>query len=400
MGMDTCSQAGSFKLNKFLVLVMAASAGITVANLYYIQPLLADIADTFGVTQVSVGFVAMLTQTGYALGMLFLLPLADIKEKKSLIVTMLCFATGALTLMAFSFNIAVLSAAALAVGFCSVVPQLIVPFAAQLADPKERGKIIGSVMSGLLIGILVSRTFSGFVGEYLSWRAVYIIAAVLMVVLAFFLSRVLPASPPINKIRYRELFASMGRLLKTLPILREAALNGAMMFGAFSAFWTTLVFLLESPAYQLGTDIAGLFGLIGVSGAVIAPFVGRLADKRNPKFTVGIGMIIVILSYICFLFFGYQLFGLIAGVVLLDVGVQSCQISNQARIHALGDEARNRLNTVYMVSYFLGGSLGSIVGSYCYSNFGWPGVCFFGLATQAIAAANHIAYRKKPAKEI
>ena len=161
--MDTYSNAslGNFKLNKFLILVMAAASGITVANLYYIQPLLADIADTFQVTQVSVGFVAMLTQAGYALGMLFLLPLADIKEKKFLIILMLCFTTGALTLMAFSFSIVVLSIAAFTVGFCSVVPQLIVPLAAQLADPKERGKIIGSVMSGLLIGILVSRT-SGF----------------------------------------------------------------------------------------------------------------------------------------------------------------------------------------------------------------------------------------------
>lgn len=400
--MDTYSNdsLGNFKLNKFLILVMAAASGITVANLYYIQPLLADIADTFQVTQVSVGFVAMLTQAGYALGMLFLLPLADIKEKKFLIILMLCFTTGALTLMAFSFSIVVLSIAAFTVGFCSVVPQLIVPLAAQLADPKERGKIIGSVMSGLLIGILVSRTFSGFVGEYFSWRAVYIIAAVSMVVLAFFLSKVLPVCPPINKIRYKDLFTSMGRLLKAHPVLREAALNGAMMFAAFSAFWTTLVFLLESPVYHMGADIAGLFGLVGVSGAIAAPFVGKLADKRNPKFTVGISMIITILSYLCFLAFGYQFWGLIVGVILLDVGVQSCQISNQARVHSLGDEARNRINTVYMVSYFLGGSLGSILGSYFYANFGWTGVCIFGLATQAIAAANHMAYHPRPAKRI
>ena len=395
--MDTYSNTGlgSFKLNKFLVLVMAAASGIAVANLYYIQPLLADIANTFQVTQVSVGFVAMLTQTGYALGMLFLLPLADIKEKKSLILLMLGCATGALTLMAFAFNIVILSIAAFAVGFCSVVPQLIVPLAAQLADPKERGRIIGSVMSGLLIGILVSRTFSGFVGEHLNWRAVYMIAAVLMVVLAFFLNRVLPVCPPINSIKYKKLFTSMWRLIKTLPTLREAALNGAMMFAAFSAFWTTLVFHLESPTYSMGADIAGLFGLVGISGALAAPFVGKLADKRNPKFTVGISMIIVIISYICFFTFGYRILGLIAGVVLLDVGVQSCQISNQARIHSLGDEARNRINTVYMVSYFLGGSLGSILGSFFYASFGWPGVCIFGLATLAVAMVNHFAYPRQ-----
>lgn len=381
--------SNKFKLNNFLVFVMAAASGITVANLYYIQPLLGEIAKTFHVTQVSVGFAAMLTQAGYALGMLFLLPLADIKEKRSLIILMLICSACSLTLMFFSFSIAIMSFASFAIGFTSVVPQLIVPLAAQLADPKERGKIIGTVMSGLLIGILLSRTLSGFVGQYFGWRIVYLIAAFLMIILAFFLSSLLPLCPPISNMKYKELFSSMISLTKTLPVLREASINGAMMFAAFSAFWTSLVFLLGGSHYHMGADAAGLFGLVGVTGASAAPVVGRIADKKSPKFTIGIGMLIVIISYICFFVFGYKLWGLIIGVILLDLGVQSCQISNQARVHAINEEARNRINTVYMVSYFIGGAMGSFLGSYNYAHFGWSGVCILGLFTQLVAVTVH-----------
>ncbi|SDG27380.1 MFS transporter [Desulfosporosinus hippei] len=385
-----------FELSNSLVLIMAIASGITVSNLYYSQPLLVEIAESFHVTQVSVGFVAMLTQIGYALGMLSILPLADIKEKRFLIVSMLLCSACALLAMYFSFNITVISIASFAVGFTSVVPQLIVPFAAQLANPQERGKIIGSVMSGLFIGILVSRTFSGLIGEYWGWRIVYLIAAALMIILAIFLSRMLPLCPPTSSMKYQELFKSMVNLTKSLPVLREASLNGALMFASFSAFWTSLVFLLESSHYNMGADAAGLFGLVGVTGAMAAPIVGRIADKRSPKFTVVIGMISVTIAYICFITLGFKLWGLIIGVVFLDLGVQSCQISNQARVHSLNDEARNRLNTVYMVSYFSGGALGSYLGSYSYAHFGWYGVCSLGLLTQLIAFIALKTYKAKP----
>lgn len=382
-----------FELTNFLVLLMAVTAGITVANIYYIQPLLGEIARTFNVTEVSVGFTSMLTQIGYALGMLFILPLADIKEKKSLILLMLLCSAISLILMFFSFNIIVVSIAALAIGFTSVVPQLVVPLAAQLTDPKERGKIIGTVMSGLFVGILLSRTLSGIIGEHFGWRKVYLMAACLMILLFIILNKVLPICPAISNMKYKELFKSMISLTKTLPVLREASLNGAMMFAAFSAFWTSLTFLLESSHYNMGADAAGLFGLVGVVGAMAAPIAGRIADKRNPKFTIGIGIIVVTVAYLLFLILGFKLWGLIIGVILLDLGVQSCQISNQARVHALDDEARNRINTVFMVSYFLGGSLGSFLGSYSYAHFGWSGVCILGLLTQVIAI---IGYKITP----
>ncbi|WP_127576153.1 MFS transporter [Paenibacillus barengoltzii] len=373
------------RLSRFLVLIMAVTAGIAVANLYYIQPLLAEIAGSFGVTQSQVGYAATLTQVGYALGMLMILPLADIREKKKLILFMLVCSAGALLFLAFAWNSLILSIASFAVGFTSIVPQLIVPLAAQLADPKERGRIIGTVMSGLLIGILISRTFSGLVGEYLGWPAVYFIASGLMILLAFFLAFRLPKSPSATTAGYGDLFRSMASLIKDLPLLREAALNGGMMFAAFSVFWTTLSFLLAEPRFGLGPDAAGLFGLIGVVGAMAAPVAGRMADRRSPRFTIAIGMGAVILAYACMLGFGYTLAGLVVGVILLDLGVQSTQISNQARIHAISDEYRNRINTIYMVSYFIGGALGSGIGSFSYAHFGWTGVCIAGLLTQLVA---------------
>jgi predicted MFS family arabinose efflux permease len=384
-GQNTGTQNSTITLNRFLVLTMAAASGITVANLYYIQPLLAKIAGSFHVAEVNVSFAATLTQIGYALGMLMLLPLADIREKKSLILIILGCSAFALLFMAFARSSTALCAAAFAVGFTSVVPQLIVPLAAQLADPKERGRIIGIVMSGVLIGILVSRTFSGLIGQYLGWEAVYFIASALMVLLAVFLTLRLPRCPPVSKMGYAALFRSMSSLIKELPLLREASLNGGMMFAAFSVFWTTLSFLLAGPHYHLGADAAGLFGLVGVVGASAAPVAGRMADKRSTRFTIALGMGAVSLSYLCLLILGYQLAGLVIGVILLDLGVQSCQISNQARIHAISNEARNRINTVYMVSYFIGGAIGSYLGSFSYSHFGWPGVCAVGLLTQLSA---------------
>ncbi|WP_315673097.1 MFS transporter [Clostridium sp. 19966] len=378
------------ELNNLLILVMAAACGIVVANLYYIQPLLVEIGKTFKVSELNIGFSATLTQIGYAVGMLFLLPLADIREKRSLISIMLLCSAFSLTLMFFSPSIEILMLACFAIGFTSVVPQLIVPLAAQLANPNQRGKVIGSVMSGLLIGILVSRTFSGLVGGYLGWRTVYVIAAVMMIILALFLRKLIPICPPVSQVKYSELFKSMAYYAKNEPSLVEASINGAMMFGAFSAFWTCLVFLLGSSHYNMGSQAAGLFGLVGIIGASAAPVAGRLSDKKSPRFTIAIGMAIVGMAYIVFLVLGFKLWGLILGVILLDLGVQSCQISNQTRVHAISEEARNRVNTVFMVSYFAGGALGSFFGSLAYSHFGWYGVCVFGLITQIIAIAVHV----------
>lgn len=376
-------------LTNLLIMVMAIACGLTVANLYYIQPLLADIAKTFNVSEVSVGSAAMLTQIGYAVGMILILPLGDIKERRGLITLMLLFSILSLTCMFFSQNISMLMISSFAVGFTSIIPQLIIPLAAQLSNPEERGKIIGTVMSGLLIGILVSRTFSGILGGYYGWRIVYIIAAGMMIILMVALNKLIPICNPVSNVKYTELIKSMVRLIKTESTLREASINRAMMFAAFSAFWTSLTFLLESSHYNMGPQAAGLFGLVGISGALAAPLVGRLADKKGPRFVIGICISIVILSYLLFLLLGFKVFGLILGVILLDLGVQSCNVSNQTRVHSLNEEMRNRINTVYMVSFFLGGAFGSFLGSYSYAHFGWYGVCAFGIITQLVAIVVH-----------
>jgi predicted MFS family arabinose efflux permease len=381
-------------LSNLLILVMSIACGLTVANLYYIQPLLADIAKTFHVSQLSIGLAAMLTQIGYAVGMIFILPLGDIKEKRSLIVIVLLFSIISLMCMFFSSNIYILIISSFAVGFTSIIPQLIIPLAAQLSNPQQRGQTIGTIMSGLLIGILLSRTISGILGSYFGWRTVYLIAAIMMLVLMVILRKFIPLCEPESDIKYTQLLRSMIDLIKNEPVLREASINGALMFSAFSAFWTALIFLLESSHYNLGAEAAGLFGLVGISGALAAPLVGKIADKRGSRFAIGICIIVVIVAYLFFFLFGFKIWGLIIGIILIDLGVQSCNVSNQARIHSLNEKTRNRLNTIYMVSFFLGGALGSFLGSYCYSHFGWYGVCTFGMSTQIIALILHNVRKK------
>lgn len=392
---NTCSEK-KFNLTTFIVLLMAVTCGVTVANLYFIQPLLTEVSNTFNVSEASAGFIVTLTQIGYAFGLFFFVPLGDMKERRSLIVKMLIFVSISLFAVAFSPNYWILLLASFFVGFTTIIPQLVVPFAAHLADPSERGKILGTVMSGLLIGILLSRTFSGVVGGILGWRIVYIFAGILMLVFALLIRRLMPASNPVSNMSYGELILSIGGIIRNERVLREAAINGALMFGGFSIFWTALIFLLKSSVYGMGAKEAGLFGLIGVVGASAAPLVGRIADKKTPRFTVGVGVVVSTAAYIILWLLGHKIFGLILGVILLDFGTQTGQVSNQARIQALSNEARSRINTVFMVSYFLGGALGSFLSSLSWQYYRWQGVCFVGLLFQVAALIMHFGvYRKK-----
>jgi predicted MFS family arabinose efflux permease len=336
--------------------IMAITAGIAVANLYYNQPLLAQIGRSFHAPPQQVGLIPMLTQIGYALGMLLFVPLGDMRERRKLIAIMLAATT------------------------CALIGAAILPFAAYLAKPEERGKVIGNVMSGLLIGILLARTVSGWIGETLGWRAMYLIASVLITVLAVAALRLLPKNQPLVKLSYRKLMQSLPELIYSQPVLREASIIGALSFGAFSAFWSSLTFLLEQPPYHYGSQVAGMFGLVGIVGAVAAPGIGKLADQKSPRLAAGLGITITIFAFLVFLFFGYHIWGLVIGVILLDLGTQSTLVSNQTRIYNLLPEAQSRLNTVYMVSYFTGGALGSILSTYSWSWLQWNGVCLVGLS--------------------
>ncbi|MCC3575274.1 MAG: MFS transporter [Microcoleus sp. PH2017_40_RAT_O_B] len=372
---------------------MAITTGIAVANIYYNQPLLVEMGRSFHASIQQVGFIPMLTQIGYALGMLLFVPLGDMIERRILIATLLAATACALVSAAMSPSIVWLAASSLAIGITTVVPQLILPFAAHLAKPGERGKVVGKVMSGLFVGILVARTVSGWIGESLGWRAMYWIASGLIIVLAVAVLRLLPKSQSSLKMSYPKLMQSLLGLIRDQPVLREASVIGAMSFGAFSAFWSTLAFLLEQPPYHYGSQIAGMFGLVGVVGAVAAPAVGGLTDSKNPRLTVGIAITISSSGFLVLWLFGNHLWGLIIGVILLDLGAQSALVSNQARIYSLLPEAQSRLNTVYMVSYFMGGALGSTLGIYGWSQLQWNGVCLVGLSMLFVAFATLLVTR-------
>jgi len=362
------------------VLLLAGTAAATVANLYYAQPLLPEMARSLGVNARTVGWVPVLTQVGYAFGLFLFIPLGDAVERRRLILTLVAASAAALAGAAVAPTAGWLAVASLAVGFFTVVPHVAVPLAAHLAAPSERGRVIGLIMSGVLAGILLARTASGLVGGALGWRPVYALAAAAMVGLALALARLLPHAHPEQVVRYPELLASLWTLVRRERELRQASLIGAAVFGAFSVFWTTLAFFLETPPYHWGAEGAGLFGLVGLAGALAAPLVGRVADRRSPRFATGAALALALASFALFALWGRHLLGLVLGVVLLDVGVQSAHVSNLARVHALDPGARSRRNTVYMVSYFAGGALGTWLGVRAWVRLGWPGVCAAGAA--------------------
>lgn len=382
------------QLGHKLVWLMAFTCGAAAANLYYNQPLLAVIAQSLQVPTHGTGWIPMVTQIGYALGIFLLVPLGDLMEKRRLILMMLVLTSVALAAAAVSPNLACLLVASLAIGITTITAQLIVPFAAQLAKPQERGRVVGTVMSGLLIGILLARTVSGFVGASFGWREMYWLASGLMIVLAIVLSRMLPNSQPSLQVSYPQLIASLFKLITQQPVLREASVAGAMSFAAFSAFWSTLVFFLAQPPYHYGSEVTGLFGLVGVVGAAAAPVVGKIADKRNPKLTVGLGLVMTSLSFLIFWVFGYHILGLIIGVILLDLGVQTTMVSNQARIYSLPSEFHSRLNALYITFYFIGGALGSFFGAYGWSRWQWHGVCAIALVMLGVAFMTFIKRRQ------
>jgi predicted MFS family arabinose efflux permease len=369
------------------VAVMFTASAVSVANIYYCQPLLSEIGQSLGVSDRAIGYLPMWTQAGTALGMLAFVPLGDMFPRRKLIVIMCAISAATVALMAIAPDLALVNAAGFAVGLAGIVAHLILPFAAKLAPPLKRGHVVGTVLSGLLLGILLARVVSGFVGDLFGWRAMYWIAAAAMFTQAIALRYALPYDRPEPGLRYRELLRSIAHLVLTQPVLREAAIIGGMLFGAFSSFWATLVFFLATPPYHYGPRVAGIFGIIGAVGVLFAPWAGRLTDRKGPAFTVALAILTAIASYFVFYAVGYRLWGLVAGVILLDLGVQAGHVANQTRIYALIPEARSRLNTVYMVTYFLGGALGSALGAYGWSRWRWDGVCVAGAMQLVVALA-------------
>jgi predicted MFS family arabinose efflux permease len=379
------------------VWLMAVTVGVLVANIYYIQPLLADIARTFGLSVTSAGIVGMLSQAGTAVGMFLFVPLGDKFERRSLVLMLLMGAFVSLLLVAFAPNAIWLGVANFAVGAFAANVHVVVPFAAHLAAPRQRGRVVGAVVAGILFGVLLARTFSGLVGALFGWRAVYEIAAGAMVILAVVVRAKLPLSRPDVVMTWLELMRSTLSLVRRHAVLRESALLGAMFFAAFSAFWTTLVFFLGGTTYHYANagSAAGLFGLVGAAGALGAPTIGHLADKHGPRFTIRIALWLALFSFLVMGVTGRHLFGLIAGVVLMDLGVQSGHVSNQTRIYSIDPSARSRLNMVYMSCYFIGGGLGSYLGALSWHAAGWWGVCGFGAIAIFFAIVAEAIYGRK-----
>ncbi|WP_222943853.1 MFS transporter [Pedobacter sp. N36a] len=378
------------KLSRTDVMLMAFCTGLIVANIYYCQPLVILVAQEFKVTESHAGMITYLTQAGYALGLFLVVPLGDMFERRKQILIITGLAVASLLLAAMSHSFLLLQIASILIGASSVVPQLILPMAANLSSNEKRGETIGIITSGLLIGILASRSISGSVGFLWGWRTMYFIAAGICALLMLLMAKRFPLSLPSFKGTYRELMASMWHYVKTEPVLREASMINFLAFGVLSAFWTTMVLFLANPPFNFQTMQIGLFGIAGAAGALAAPLVGKLSSGQNPRRNIFIGLVLQLISIIAFYFTGNQLYLFITGIILIDIGQQAIHVTNQTRIYALIPEARNRLNTVFMSVSFVGAAVGSAFGLWLWDQGQWPLFCF---GTTAIILLNICIYK-------
>ena len=374
---------------------LGMACGVSVASLYYNQPLLLVMAQTFGVDARSIGFVATATQVGYAAGLLCLVPMGDIAERRGLMIRLYTAVSIALLLCGFSTQLHWLIVTSILIGLTASVTHIALPIAPDLAPEERRGHAIGTVMTGLLLGVLLGRTFAGWLSRFHGWRTVYFAAAAMNLVFVPILAFAMPRMEPKQQLSYGDTMRSLWTLFRTKPLLREAGVMGGTSFAAFSCFWTTMAFLLHDH-YGLGPGVAGTFGVIGAVGAMTAPIAGKLSDRSGTRYVVTIAG--AVLSVATLWLWGteglhvstvWHVAALVLGVVLLDGGMQMMQVANQTRIFGLGAEARSRYNTIYMTMYFVGGALGSALATMAWSRWKWDGVCVLQLVFLALAALRH-----------
>lgn len=363
------------RLDTSLLAVMAVACGVFVSNVYYNQPLLELLYRAFPQATGLVNLAPTVTQLGFACGLFFLVPLGDRIDRRKLILGQAGALVLALICLAMAPNAWALVFASAVVGMSACVAQQIVPFAAELAAPSRRGQVVGIVMSGVLCGLLLGRAFGGFVGDHWGWRVTYWVGAILTAMAWLLLLVKLPHSKPQNNHSYSRLMKSLIDLWREEPLLRRATCIQAVLFGSFMGLWTILALHLHE-AYGLGADVAGFMGIVGAAGILIAPLAGRAADHRGPHAVIGVGCLIMILSYPIFGLWG-SLIGLIVGILLLDIGEQLALISNQHVIYALRPEARSRLNTLFMSGMFVGGATGSWGAGISWRLGGWIPSCIF-----------------------
>jgi predicted MFS family arabinose efflux permease len=378
------------KLSRTDVILMSFCTGLIVANIYYCQPLIILIAQEFQLSESVAGRITYLTQGGYALGLFLLVPLGDMFERKKQILVITGVAVASLLMAAFSRSFLLLEIASVLIGAASIVPQLILPMAANLSSDENRGHTIGIIMSGLLVGILGSRAISGTVGYLWGWRAMFFIAAGLCFLLLFLMAKRFPKSIPSFGGSYQQLMRSMFSYIKSQPVLREASIINFLAFAILSSFWTTMVLFLANPPFEFQSLQIGLFGIAGAAGALAAPLVGKWSDGKNPRKNLMIGLSLQLLSIAAFYFTGSHLYLFVAGIILIDIGQQAIHVTNQTRIYALVPEARNRLNTIFMSVSFVGASVGSAMGLWLWDKGQWPVYC---LGATLVIVLNIYIYR-------
>lgn len=362
-----------------LVVLLAVLAGISVANLYYCQPLLNLIREDLALTEFQVNLMPVCTQVGYALGLLFIIPLGDLYNRRTTILT--CFSLLVLSLLAIAGarGAGMLLAGAFVTGFCSVAPQVFLPFVSQFARPGEKERKVGYVLSGLLCGILGSRVISGYVGHLCGWRTMYIIAAVVIILSALVLLRTFPTIQPTFRGRFGILMSSIAQLARRYPQALRYSIRAGLTFGSFLSLWACLAFRMKEAPYFQGSDIVGMLSLCGIAGALTASNMGRYIPRIGVERTYHIGALLVILAWTILALMHQTYTGLIAGIIIIDIGMQFIQLSNQSATLRLCTEASSRMNTIYMVTYFIGGSTGTFLSGTLWSLMGWQGTVLSGL---------------------
>jgi predicted MFS family arabinose efflux permease len=349
------------------------AAGAAVANIYYLQPILAVIATGLHATPRTVGAVSTALQVGYALGILAFVPLGDIVQRRPLIVVLFAIVAVCLACAAAAPNVTMLAIAIGTVGIATTAPQILQPFAADLALPSQRGRVVGIVQTGMISGTVFARAISGLLGAYAGWRAVFAFAATISALSTIVLWRVIPLRAPTIALRYRDLFASMPAFVVTLPALRASMALGFISFATFTGVWTVLAFHVRVLGY--GSEVVGYLGLVSIVGVFFASKIGALTDRWGSVATGGIGWLLSLSAFLTFATIGNTIGGLAVGMVLFALGVQATVISNQARVFAISDDARSRLNTLYVVAMYAGGAYGSFICAWVYQESGWLGMC-------------------------
>ncbi|WP_197477133.1 MFS transporter [Paenibacillus glucanolyticus] len=385
----TSTESGSVDrtpLTRYVTLLFAVACGMSVANIYFAQPLLDELSNEFNMDYSIIGILITVTQVFYALGLLLLVPLGDLLNQRRLIIAQMAISIMALVIVGTASSGTMLFAGLALVGLLAVVTQTIVAFAATTAAPAERGRVVGMVTSGVVIGILLARTISGILKDLAGWRSVYLVSAALMLLMVYALYKVMPdGERKVKTVPYSQLLKSVLMLFLQERLLRIRAVLAMLIFTAFSILWTPLVLPLSSPPLSLSHSAIGAFGLVGVVGALAAAKAGKLADRGYGQRTTGIALFLLLLSWLPISYTEQSLFALVIGIVLLDLAVQAVHVTNQSMIFALRPQARSRMVAGYMIFYSIGSAAGSIASTHIYGQYGWHGVCVLGASVSAFA---------------